>query len=112
MLRKQCLLFLAVLLTSCLFFLAATEKSFSGMPPIGTDCCEANGSCFNLTPLQECLGEVFEGASCNEQTGMCVQRVAPIASPIPTLSEWGLIAMAAVLGIAGYLIVRRRRVST
>jgi len=32
-------------------------------------------------------------------------------SPIPTLSEWGLIAMAGVLGIVGYLVIRRRKVT-
>jgi len=31
--------------------------------------------------------------------------------PIPTLSEWGLIAMAGVLGIVGFLVMRRRKVS-
>jgi hypothetical protein len=31
--------------------------------------------------------------------------------PIPTLSEWGLIAMAAILGIVGYLVIRRRKVA-
>ena len=29
--------------------------------------------------------------------------------PIPTLSEWGLIAMAGILGLAGLLIARRRK---
>lgn len=28
--------------------------------------------------------------------------------PIPTLSEWGLIAMIAVIGIAGALTLRKR----
>lgn len=31
--------------------------------------------------------------------------------PIPTLSEWGLIAMAVTLGIVGLLVVRRRMVA-
>ncbi len=31
--------------------------------------------------------------------------------PVPTLSEWGLIAMAGVLGIVGLLAVRRRAVA-
>lgn len=35
-----------------------------------------------------------------------------IARPIPTLSEWGLIAMAGVLGIIGLLAIRRRKVTT
>jgi hypothetical protein len=33
----------------------------------------------------------------------------PRLAPIPTLSEWGLIAMAGVMGIAGYIIMRRRQ---
>ena len=31
-----------------------------------------------------------------------------VVRPIPTLSEWGLIAMAGVLGLVGFLTVRRR----
>jgi hypothetical protein len=30
---------------------------------------------------------------------------------IPTLSEWGLIAMAGVLGIVGFMVMRRRKVT-
>jgi len=32
-----------------------------------------------------------------------------ITTPIPTLSEWGLIAMAGILGIAGFMVIRRRK---
>ena len=32
-------------------------------------------------------------------------------SPIPTLSEWGLIAMAGILGIVGFMVIRRRKVT-
>ncbi len=28
---------------------------------------------------------------------------------VPTLSEWGLIAMAGVLGIVGFMVIRRRK---
>jgi len=35
----------------------------------------------------------------------------PLVRPIPTLSEWGLIAMAGVLGIIGLLAIRRRKVT-
>ena len=34
-----------------------------------------------------------------------------IARKVPTLSEWGLIAMAGILGIVGFMVMRRRRVS-
>ncbi len=30
-------------------------------------------------------------------------------TPIPTMSEWGLIAMAGVLGIVGFMVMRRRK---
>ena len=33
-------------------------------------------------------------------------------SNVPTLSEWGLIAMAGVLGIVGLIAIRRRRAAT
>jgi hypothetical protein len=32
-------------------------------------------------------------------------------SNVPTLSEWGLIAMAGVLGIVGFMVMRRRKVA-
>jgi len=35
----------------------------------------------------------------------------PLIVPVPTLSEWGLIAMAGVLGIIGLLALRRRKVT-
>jgi len=34
-----------------------------------------------------------------------------LSRPIPTLSEWGVIAMAGILGIAGYIIISRRKVN-
>ena len=40
-----------------------------------------------------------------------LQKIEKIATPIPTLSEWGLIAMAGVLGIVGFIVIRRRKVT-
>ncbi len=51
----------------------------------------------------------FEGESCNEQTGLC-SGFQPVSN-VPTLSEWGLIAMAGVLGIVGFMVMRRRKVT-
>jgi len=31
--------------------------------------------------------------------------------PIPTISEWGLIAMAGILGLVGFMVIRRRKVT-
>jgi len=33
----------------------------------------------------------------------------PPPEPIPTLSEWGLIAMAGILGLVGFMVIRRRK---
>jgi len=38
--------------------------------------------------------------------------LTPITRGIPTLSEWGLIAMAGILGIVGFLVIRRRKVTS
>ncbi len=35
--------------------------------------------------------------------------VAPQVAQVPTLSEWGLIAMAGILGIVGFMVIRRRK---
>ncbi len=35
-----------------------------------------------------------------------------ITTPIPALNEWGLIAMVGILGIVGFMILRRRKVNT
>jgi len=38
-----------------------------------------------------------------------IQSSPPIMTNIPTLNEWGLIAMAGVLGIVGFMVMRRRK---
>ena len=40
-----------------------------------------------------------------------LSRCIDLVRPIPTLSEWGLIAMAAVLGIFGFMAMRRRQIA-
>ena len=53
-------------------------------------------------------GDAVFNAICNENTGRC------IAEPrdVPTLSEWGLIAMAGVLGLIGFMVIRRRKATS
>jgi len=54
-------------------------------------------------------GLFYEWRNCellvNELNGVRVVR------PIPTLSEWGLIAMAGILGVIGFFAIRRRKVT-
>jgi len=37
--------------------------------------------------------------------------IVPTPRVVPTLSEWGLIVTAAILGIVGFMVIRRRRVA-
>ena len=49
-----------------------------------------------------------------EETEICKRSLIErcdlkIINPIPTLSEWGMIAMAGVLGVIGLYVAMRRR---
>ena len=46
-----------------------------------------------------------------EGGGMIILTFTPLIRNIPTLSEWGLIAMAGLLGIVGFIAIRRRYAS-
>jgi len=54
-------------------------------------------------------GLLYEWVNCelliNELVGV------PTIRPIPTLSQWGLIAMAGVLWLIGFMVIRRRKVT-
>ncbi|MCH7519918.1 MAG: IPTL-CTERM sorting domain-containing protein [Candidatus Dadabacteria bacterium] len=63
-------------------------------------------------------GDGFEGFSTTVPETLAVKfcvvslRMAPdVVINVPTLSEWGLIAIAAILGIVGFMVLRRRKVS-
>ena len=53
-------------------------------------------------------------ASFTDQAGQVLDSTLAekiwVTLEIPTLSEWGLIAMAAILGIVGFMVIRRRKV--
>ena len=51
----------------------------------------------------ECLVSGSGGAECR------FINVRPFN--IPTLSEWGLLAMAGILGAAGFMVIRKRRIT-
>lgn len=54
-------------------------------------------------------GLTYEWTDCellvNELVGVRITK------PIPTLGQWGLIATAGILGIAGFMVLRKRKVS-
>lgn len=87
-----------------LFVVIAPEKG--NAQPV---CCQImTDACFDsVNPLPiECPQEdIFPGSLCNFDTGECT----PVLTNIPTLSEWGLIAMVGILGMAGFFVLRRRK---
>ena len=69
----------------------------------GAGCGGGGGSSF--------IGGVENGetnSGVREGDGLIILTFTPILRNIPTLSEWGLIAMACMLGLVGLLAVRRR----
>ena len=56
-------------------------------------------------------GDLLPGGRLDFQFSECVNWDFPEPEGIPTLSEWGLIAMAAILGIVGFMVLRRRKVT-
>lgn len=59
--------------------------------------------CVDFTPLQDC------GADDNGLAFQLVGEVVDLTTPIPALSEWGMMAAAAALGIASAAYLARRR---
>jgi hypothetical protein len=71
---------------------------------------------------EECTGDTDKIFIFNEPNGLrfncesdnatvtCTFFNEKIPTPnVPTLSEWGLIAMAGILGIIGFMVIRRRK---
>jgi len=92
-------------------FLALTEKGFAEVAQIPLCCQNSPDSCFDNSGsggLIKCKSEddLVPGAFCDEATNLCTR-----IDNVPTLSEWGLISMAAILGIVGFMVLRRRKVS-
>ena len=55
--------------------------------------------------LFACLGDI---TGTDIQLLECVNWDFTAVEIIPTLSEWGLIAMAGILGLVGFIVLRRR----
>jgi hypothetical protein len=56
-------------------------------------------------------GGGFSVSSAFEGDEFTCEQVVVAASPIPTLSELGMIAMAGILGMIGFMVIRRRKIT-
>jgi hypothetical protein len=88
------------------------EANSCGVDGTDTGLSGPVNTAFDLDFWSICFTPNEDGFSINSgfegQVGNCNEFVFPI---IPTLSEWGLIAMAAILGIVGFMVMRRRKVT-
>ncbi len=87
-----------------------------GDPEVLGCCVIEEGNCEDGVIRGDCFDEQGEGAdfwvfneSCSD-----VPECAPLPKNVPTLSGWGLISLAVVLGIlgiAGFIVMRKRKVT-
>jgi hypothetical protein len=79
----------------------------------GAENCSNNGgfeTCLSITPIEDGNGVTIAcDDSATNDTGSCTFTNTLIPSQVPTLSEWGLIAMVGLLGIIGFIVIRKRQ---
>lgn len=70
-----------------------------------------------MNPVPEINAVTADGSAWNSDFvidngyGTSITCVGFRATNVPTLSEWGLITMAGILGIIGFMVIRRRKVT-
>ncbi len=115
MINNRVSLYVAIFLIIGFFFLALPQDGYT--QDIESGCCQElqQGGCATLVDpiaISQCEDGFFSvfipGQVCDKQAGECV---VPPSANIPTLSEWGLLAMAGILGIVGFMVIRRRKVT-
>jgi hypothetical protein len=82
------------------------------IPPPGEGCCVVgDANCLNDQTEQECPVppnvEWVEDAACSS-VPQC-DMPPPFVSNVPTISQWGMIAMAGLLGLFSLFIIMRRK---
>ena len=83
-----------------------TEAPQDGYRFAGINCDAGPG--FVVTEIEN--GFTLTCTDASDGNANCVVSNVPIVSPVPTLSEWGMISAAAGLGLIGvFFAVRRRR---
>jgi len=83
---------------------------------LDTGCCVIQpGKCVDDQKAEKCIddtdglgGDIWASNKACLDVPQCV--VAPPRN-IPTLSQWGLIAMAVILAIVAFMVIRKRKVS-
>jgi hypothetical protein len=114
MLQKRIYLFSLSILLIGFLFLVTAQIGLAGFATVNPYCCQSEGDCVDSTegPIACIVESVVEDAICNEDTRLCETILQPRSErQIPTLTEWGLMAMAGLMGIVGFIVIRRRKVA-
>lgn len=90
--ESRCMMFFG-----CLADITGPDNTVSGALD-GAELFNANGTI---------PGDLLRGLT-NRELASCLNWDFPSVEPIPTLSEWGMIAMAGLIGIVGFIAVRRK----
>jgi len=99
-------------------FLTVTEQVPEGWELAGIECTQGTQNC-GAVAFEPCLSITIDEAT-NSITATCLDNdqgsctftnvLAPVApAQVPTLSEWGLISMAGVLGLIAFAVLRRKK---
>ena len=104
--RHKISIFVVATLIAGSFFLGLPETGIAQLTccQISSDTCIDNSGDGGAIPCNS-SENVVPGAFCNEANNQCT-----VADNVPTLSEWGLISTAAILGFIGFIVIRRRKV--
>ena len=85
---------------------------------VDKDNCDTNDSgannerlCWHLNDAGGYRCGVMESLNSSTEYERIVYQATAEPEMVPTLSEWGLICMAAILGIVGFMVMRRRKVT-
>lgn len=79
-------------------------ECFTGGDSFG--CCVIEpGSCEDAVVVSSCGGELWLVQTSCENVPQCTSP----AAEVPAISKWGIVAVAAVLGIMGFIVIRKRK---
>lgn len=90
-----------------LFALTSLAAAYNNYSCLSTGTSLASGvadACTNIAPDSN-SSSAFGGAI------TWIAPAAPAAKSIPTVSEWGLIIMSALMGVAGLVVARRKKIN-
>lgn len=115
--KNQNFISLFVLTFSLAYLFVIAFPGYGNAQDLDIGCCQYEGlegqqTCFQTEGPQACpqFFEPFVGFFDNQEctdSGVCTVP----ERAVPTMSEWGMIATAGVLGIIGFIAIRRRKLA-